>query len=182
MRKWLSGVALFSFLLCLCASACAVEPSDLDYEGFAVYLQEQGFPVPQTWEEAAGDDYFGDLPKYELIVDEENDQYILRTDLVEGDIFIDIFSRDTDFDHVFQETDEPGVYAAHGIGDHTTLFIHVYDEKATGLFDFECYYDLTNSDRCTSYLKQHHLTDTIDVSKEILNRGDGTGSLFLYYR
>lgn len=176
MKKLLLGFVLYSLLLCLCASACAEEPTSNDYEDFAAYLQEQGITIPQTLEEAMGDTDFSDVPEFELIVDEENDQYVLRTDLGEADAYISIFSNDLTLDRDFQKTDEPGVYVAKGIGQHTDLHIIVPDEKDPDIYRIECYFDLENPEEGPSVLKEYHLTDTIIVSKHMFNYGGGTGT------
>lgn len=174
MKKWLFGVVLYSLLLCLCASACADESSVIDCEDFAAYLQGQGITIPKTLEEAIGDDDFSNPPKYELIVDEKNDQYILWTDLGETDANICMFSNDMEFYRDFHKTNEPGVYVAKGIGNHTDLYISVFDEKDPDILSIECYYDLEKSGNCISFLKEYHLTDTLVVSKRRSYSDDGS--------
>ena len=190
MKKTMRAWMIMLLILCLCSTAFAVEPPLLDYEGFAADLMSQGITIPQTMEEALGDTDFGLLPEYELTVDEENERFILRTNLITEDV--DIFSEDYSLFTTFVKTDEPGVYVASAkttcrgddltygaplgeLSEYSQIRMVTRHEKNPNVFPLWCIFDIETG-RCEDYRVETYLTDTIICQKRLNSYGNGDGA------
>lgn len=136
---------LLTLSLLVCTAAHAMEPPVIDLSGFAAELDRKGYPVPKTLDEAIGDASFGSIPKYELIVDELNDQYILKLD-AEGEVSAKLVGYQAD-DKKFKKSDAQGVYAAKGIGDYDELWIDIISDDSV-YYQKDSYQIKLSSNRC----------------------------------
>lgn len=174
MKKTLLGWLVCGLLLCMCATACAVEPPAIDYEGLAERLQAQGILIPQTLEAAMGDFTVDTLPEYELTIDEKNDQYILHVEIAEG--YFELLTEDGKAT-AFQKAKEPGVYTVKGIGDYSTL--QLIEHNARGVKDdvIWCCFELSDG-RCSTYRYIQNLPGAIQIIRDLVSYGNGDGGFW----
>ena len=182
MKKMLLGILVCSVLLSMCVTTYAIEPPVIDYEGFAERLKERGIKIPQTLDEAVGDTHFGDLPKYELTVDEETNRAIVRTDLITEDV--SMMSNDFSLYADFAVTDEPGVYVAENVTSldgFKRLRMVSRNALDPNVFDLWCTFDLATG-RCEECRTEYYLMDEIFISKSLTTWETGEGSVAICIR
>ena len=161
---------LLTLSLLVCTAAHAMEPPAVDLSDFAAELERKGYPIPKTLDEAIGDATFGTIPEYELIVDKQNDQYILKLN-AEGEVIAELAKYiGTDIElQPFKKTGALGVYTAKGIGDYDELRIDISNHDSV-YFQEDSYWFELSSDRCVLHsFYVYDISGSLSIQKMLRN-------------
>ena len=166
---------LLTLSLLVCTAAHAMEPPAVDLSDFAAELERKGYPIPKTLDEAIGDTAFGTLPEYELIVDKQNDQYILKLD-AEGEVSAELAKYiGTDIElQPFKKAGALGVYTAKGIGDYDELGINISNDDGR-YFQEDSYWFELSTDRCVLHsFYVYDISGSLSIQKMLRNDSQPT--------